>query len=511
MPLEGSRAKTLGHPLAWAVLVALVLAVVFFDAFPYDVLAYHGPFSAITANLPRLSDFAMSEFLLNRFRGFPPLWRWLVAPGLGLGLPRLLALPNLLALWAMARAASVTLRIPWFVSVAGALLFPIVLACFRTPYQDFFVGALTTAAVLLLIHSLRQWAESGQGARAAWLALPLVVAVCLTKYQGLFQGVLALVLATGATLVVGWRQRLPARRFGAGPLPVLLLTLLLCGLHPLHNLRAHHNPVFPIAAGPFPGPEHKADNESPDYTRALGPLRAFANHWLSASELDWIARGVVPSYTFDQPRAQTQYGGLIDPRAFTGLVRSGGSFGPAYLTAMGAYGIAFCQALGRWRREGSASARGWPVLAVAPFLSLAAGFPQSHELRYYLALLVLPSLTALGWWWGHGSRRWIQMGLLAPLSIALLLNFAQPLHSTLKSARRGEGLAYARRYPIRDLPSADACLRQGRPMPGPGPTIGLPTAMAFACRLQLPEGIRVVEAPPPPGGFGGGSGASSSP
>jgi hypothetical protein len=493
MSLHGSDAKPLVSPLAWAVLLTLLLSAVFFDAFPYDILAYHGPFSAVATGLPGLRNYGLSLFMEHRFQGFPPLWRWLLAPGLGLGLPRLLGAANLLALLALVSTARTTLRLPWFVSVAATLLFPIALFNFRTPYQDFFVGALTTAAALLLAHSLRQWAEAGQGARAAWQALPLLLAISLTKYQGLFQAVLLLALAALAALVVGWRRRLTLRGLWVGPVPVLLLTLLLCGLHPLHNLLSQLNPFFPIAVGPFPGPEIKGSDEVPAYTLALGPFKTFVNHWLSASEVDWLARGVVPSYNLDQARAQTQYGGLLDPRALTGLVRSGGSFGPAYLATMAAYGVAFGQALRQWRREGSVPSRGWCVLAVAPFLLLAPGFPQSHELRYYLALLLLPALTALGWWWPQGSKRWIQAGLLGFLSMALLLNFTQPVYSTAKGLRRGEGLRYAVRYPIRDLPSPQACLEQGKPVRGSVPTLGLPAGMAFACRLQLPADLRVVE------------------
>lgn len=493
MPHDGSAAKLVNQPLAWAVVGSLALSAVFFDAFPYDVLAYHGPFSAVATGLPRLRDYGMSAFMEHRFQGFPPLWRWLMAPGLGLGLPRLMGVPNLLALLALTWTARTTLRIPWVVTMATALLFPIALFNFRTAYQDFFVGALTTAAVLLLIQALRQWAETGQGAGPAWQALPLLVAISLTKYQGLFQSVLALALVSLASVVVGWRRRNSAFSLWSSPLPPLLLALMLCGLHPLHNLLSHHNPFFPVAAGPFPGPEIKTNEESPAYTLALGPLGPFLNHWLSASELDWIARGVVPGYNLDQARAQIQYGGLIDPRAFNGTVRTGGSFGPAWWTTMGAYGVAFGQALGGWRREGQPSPQGWPVLAVAPFVLLGAGFPQSHELRYYLALLMLPALTALGWWWTHGSRRWIEAVLLAFLSIALLLNFTQPLHSTVKGLLRGEGLQYALTYPVRDLPTAAECLRLSRPRPEAAATRELPLGLAFACRLQLPAATSVIE------------------
>jgi len=130
---------------------------------------------------------------------------------------------------------------------------------------------------------------------------------------------------------------------------------------------------------------------------------------------------------------------------------------------------------------------------LAPVLLLGAALPHSHQLRYYLPLLLLPALTALGWGWPRGPRRWIEALLLALLAVSLLLTFTQPLHSTLKGLRRGEGLSYAVHYPSRDLPSPQACLRQGQRRRGPSGSIELPTAMAFACRLQLPASLGVVE------------------
>jgi len=489
----GFLARQLASPLAWVALLSLLLSGIFFDAFIYDVLTYHGPFAAVATGLPRLSLYGMSEFMEHRFQGFPALWRWMLAPGLGLGLPRVMGVPNLLALLALVGAGVRCLRLPWRVGLAVALIYPIALFSFRSAYQDFFVGALTSAGILLVISAIGQWRETGQGAGSAWLAVPLLVASSLTKYQGLFQAVLGLALATGVVLALGWRRGREAETWWRGPLPALVVALLLCGLHPLHNLLILHNPFFPIAVGPFSGPEIKGSDEIPAYTAALAPFHTFLNHWLSATEFDWVARGVVPAYNIDQGRAQTQYGGLIDPRAVTGLVRSGGSFGPTYLAAMGAYAVAFSQALGEWRRKRGPSQEGWAVLAVAPFLLLAAGFPQSHELRYYLALLILPALTALGWGWQHWRRRWIEAALVLALSVSMLLNFIQPLHSTLKGIAAGRGLSYAIDYPVRDLPTAQACLRQARHRQGPGDTLELPTGMAFACRMQLPARFRIIE------------------
>jgi hypothetical protein len=144
------------------------------------------------------------------------------------------------------------------------------------------------------------------------------------------------------------------------------------------------------------------------------------------------------------------------------------------------------------------SPQGWALLGVAPVLLLGAGLPHSHQLRYYLPLLLLPALTALGWGWPRGPRRWIEALLLALLAVSLLLTFTQPLHSTLKGLRQGKGLSYALHYPSRDLPSAATCLQRGLRRPDQPGSLGLPTGQAFACRLQLPASIPVVEIELPP-------------
>ena len=58
------------------------------------------------------------------------------------------------------RAASP--KLPKLVSPTTALRYPIALFCFRSAYQDFVVGALTTSAELLVIDALRRWADLHQ-------------------------------------------------------------------------------------------------------------------------------------------------------------------------------------------------------------------------------------------------------------------------------------------------------------------------------------------------------------
>ena len=79
-------------------IATLALSIIFFDAFIYDVLAYHGPFSVIATQVKGLSDFQLDQGLLHRFQGFAPLWRFALYPSFVTGWPRLMLLPNILIL-----------------------------------------------------------------------------------------------------------------------------------------------------------------------------------------------------------------------------------------------------------------------------------------------------------------------------------------------------------------------------------------------------------------------------
>lgn len=480
------------YAVAIFVVLGICLAVIFFDAYIYDVLAYHGPFSAITAGISRLNSYRMSQFMHSRFVGFPPLWRWALAPGFALGMPRFLLLPNLFALLVLVWCARRSLSLPWSWTAAATLIFPISLFGFRSAYQDFFVAALISSGVLCLISSLQL-----RSTRISVQAVLLLLLPALTKYQGLFQAALALILAIAACLLLDWRRRNPLGPWWKGQIPVYLAGLLLLALHPIHNLITLHNPFFPIATSLFAGPE-PSYAAAPTYTKALVPFHALLNHFFSATELDWIARGVVPSYTIDQARAQTQYGGVLDPKAYAGLVRTGGAFGPTYLLVIGANIISIAQAWKKDRLSCHSDPIAFAVLLGFPYIFLAAFLPQSHELRYYLALLILPGLFALGWGRKHWPHQLVVAVVLSMLAISFTLNFTQPIYSTLSTLSKGHGLDYAIHYPSRDLPTPRECLAKANKshhtLDGRIRTnLSFTTAEAFACRLMLSNAYEIVE------------------
>ena len=443
-----------------AILCTLFLSLVYFDPFIYDVLAYHAPFSGILNNIDTLNGHSLSPFLSERFKGFPALWSYLIAPGLKYDLPRLLILPNALILLLLIIVSRKVDNNPWFLPLTSTFLYPIALFGFRSAYQDFFVGITLLISIIVFSGSIYGKIRSSS---ALWGSLCLFVA-SLVKYQSLISAFLT-ILAISIILVLK-RNHLHPKVVTNNAL-ALLTSIVLISIHPTINFVRFKNPVYPIQAGFFVGPE-KNYTSSPVYTNVFGPFKGPLNHISSATELDWLFRGVKIKYNIDSAHSQRQEGGLLDRRKFfgdgvesdTGIVRTGGSFGPTYSIVLVGFIIT---ALKNWRSNYSDNSKSITPLDAYDLFVCVYLFnlfsPQAHELRYYLFLLFLPAYYFLSSLWRQNQRIYIYICLILTL-VSLVLNFAQPIKTTLID----RGFVYAKLYPIRDLPSVKQC-KQSKEMP----------------------------------------------
>jgi len=448
----------------FASITILVLSIVFFDAFIYDVLAYHGPFSVIATQVKGLSDIQLNQALLDRFQGFAPFWRLALYPSFVTGWPRLMLLPNLLVLSLLCWTIQKLKLLPWHLTVCAIFVFPVCLFSFRSGYQDFFVGAIVSSSLVLLIYSIYN-----RNLSITVIALLVSAFSSYTKYQGFMQSFLVVVVGYIALLFSHYASIRDAR-FGKRCFIILTCGLLLVSSHSIWNLFIHSNPFYPISVGPFEGPESNYTDSS-TYTSFLYPLQGSLNHFLSSSELDWIFRGVVPDYNIDMDRAQTQYGGLLDSKNATGLVRTGGTYGPAYLAAFLVFIYGILQKLKNLFKAKSIDGQDFLFLMTGTYVLLASFLPQSHELRYYLSIFMLISIFSVSCLLQFNQTNVVRAALLFFLSISCVLNFTQPLYSTVKT-----GIGYAVGYPSRDLPSVQQCLS--------APYSDDP-ARRFACKLML--------------------------
>jgi len=455
---------TKSKPLLLLAVASLILSLIFFDAYIYDVLAYHGPFSIVATGIERFNHFKLDNFFLQRYNGFAPLWRFTLYPSFSLDLPRLMFIPNALAIIFICWTIHKSTILPWYLTICAIFVFPVSLFSFRSGYQDFFVGATISSAIILLLHSIYE-----RRIILTWISLIAALLASFTKYQGFLQSILFIIIAFLALLASNQFMKNDAK-FTKNFLIAFVLGFLFISSHSIYNLHVYSNPFYPIEVGPFHGPEGNYTS-APTYVALVYPFHSLFNHFFSASELDWLFRGVVPNYGIDMARSQTQYGGLLDPVPEVGLIRTGGTYGPAYLFIFIVFISGLYQKLNLFRVSKSLDKNNFVFLMLSLYIMFASFLPQSHELRYYLAPLMLMSISSISYMYGADYKQIAIVAVIFFMSISLAINFVQPLHSTFK-----HGLGYAVNYPSRDLPRVQDCV---------GASEFNDQARRFACLLIL--------------------------
>ena len=464
--------KTKNIPKITALIVSILLillSMTYYDAFVYDVLAYHIPFAALRINFFDFSILNLNPQLLARFKGFPSLWQYLLAPGLVFSAPRLLFIPNLFALAVFSYTVKKIFSIPWFVSVPSVFSFPIILFGFRSAYQDFFVGIVLFTGVLLLLASFNSLCLY----RYSYLGALLLFVASQVKYQGIISSYL---ITAGLILVVLLKFMSTPKKIFLFILPLVLASTL-TSIHPICNWLTYGNPVYPIRTTFFDGPESNYTS-SPVYTENLGLFRVPMNHFSSATEIDWILRGVKPQYSIDSGHSQVQHGGLLDDRAFSGsgvntdqgIVITGGTFGLTYTIYLFFFLLILTScfrqkffANNQLKISNTANINMILDLLIVYFFSLFS--PQSHELRYYMILLFIPIFVVNYYYWlSHYRRLYLYLVCLAATA-SLVINFAQPLKTSIQSFYKSGSLQYAINFPVRDFPDPSDCLKPHSELP----------------------------------------------
>jgi len=457
----------------------ILFSFIYFDAFVYDVLAYHVPFSALRINPNNSSHLTLDSQLLERFRGFPSLWQYLLAPGLLLSAPRLMLVPNLIALSIFSFVTKRFFKIPWFVSIPSVFVFPIILYGFRSAYQDFFVGIILFTGILLIAASINNLCNFSY----SYVGSLLILTASQVKYQGLISSYLTIL---AFILIICFKSRPNLKNIFRRILPIVL-TLILVSIHPFNNLISQGNPVYPIKFGFFDGPESNYTSR-PVYTKSLGFLSIPLNHISSATEIDWLLRGVEAKYSIDSGHSQVQKGGLLDNRSFsgsgvdtdTGIVRTGGTFGVAYTTYLGLFIVTLGACVIEKRNSKSlptksASDKNNLIIDLSLIYAVNLFSPQSHELRYYIILLLIPVFIVNYYVWSSCYRNAsIYLACFCAM-ISLVINFSQPLKTSIQTYFESGSVEYVTNYPIRDFPDQETCSTS---------LLQLPIDQLTACWLQ---------------------------
>jgi hypothetical protein len=478
------------HPVP-AAIMALVLSLLFFDAFPADSLMYHLPFSARYLHLPGFPDFA--NYLEGRYQGFPVLWRILLGPGLAWNHPRLFIVPNLLGLGLLIYCCRRMLGLSAALVICCCFTFPVALFGFRSSLQDFFVNTMGLIASITLFQSssgldgdLRKPHWIGRWDLLGLLCLALAANV---KFQGLFMAGLVLT----AALVFRCRD-LGLRGGVAFPplkrqLALAAIFIILIFTQPLINVSRFGNPFYPVRVLGLSGTEQPTSSTI-QYIPRLPFLTNAASYLVSVLEIDPIIRSKAGlSFTrswhnHNQPKPEYQ---PVHPEYL--WILTGGSNGLLFLVI---FVGAFVSVYG-WRR--GANLQLTSLLILRRRLLITSLFfmflPQSMELRYYMISLFVPAVVAVS---GDATAlrlvmRWV---VVACLWLTLLTSFLQPLYFW---ARTGEWTS-ARGLLSPDLygrlPTVQQCVEKRRLWGGfistaPDRTSGdIQTSMACHFRLTKP-------------------------
>lgn len=417
---------------AWLLLLGLTGLAAVRPVIGYDSWWYHLPFSSFIWNIGGgAGGFHLDDTSYQRWQGFPLLWEAIQGLfWLGTGSIRAIILPQLLLCFVYFAYVRRALDVPTPWVVLGFFACPMLLIHFQSTYLDLASGA-SIALMFFVLTLLVADARNGKPL-CSWQQAVGVVAMAAiagnTKYQGLLACLsLSTIMMVGCLAVprLGTRQRCLLAA-------LLVLANLAAGASALANLARHGNPFYPIQVQVlgkvvFDGPESpNLTAEHPSYllsgSREVS-LPGPVNFVLSATEFDWVLRGVAPWYNIDSVSGRSPRRG---PPSRTG------GWGSVFVLLN--IGLLLTQVVSFAR---IADQRQRLLVVNAVLLTLVtACLPRAHELRYwlYLPLVLMPvNLRFLYGRWGGGNKP-IQAMLLAVAFYGVALAFLSPKSELLSAA-----------------------------------------------------------------------------
>lgn len=449
--------------LAAAAVMACIYALIFFNAFPGDSLMYHLPFAARFWRLERWPDY--QGYFEPRYQGFPILWRVLLGPGVIYHVPRLLFLPNIFSISILCWSARKYLQLHWSVTIVATLSFPVILYGFASSMQDFFVNSCAAAAAISIFSS--QIYPARRSANNLLPGLILLALAANVKTQGLILA--SVILATASLFCLGQfggmpmsismpRSSLADRTFIASSsfLSRLLAVILVCLIYiqPFANVLRFGNPLYPVQFAFYKGMEASYVSNLP-YLPKIPLLYNGLAFVASSTEIDPILRSK-PGLAFlrtvhmqNKPATNDQ---PADP------------YGNRWILTGGSNGLLFIFLLAT-ALYSTFSRHGLPSIGSDPRLSslhcrllisclACALLPQSLELRYYMYIMIIPSLVAVSC---HANRlrNTARSAAVAGLFYSLFVSLALPAYFMMRtSVWPQEVVSWD---PASQIPSISAC------------------------------------------------------
>lgn len=348
----------------------------------WDSLAYHLPFAGLHAGILSPSEYRLSQFMTDRYNGFPvlpeliqgALWR----ATSHIQAANLIGLAGLLPLIGMLKKV---FRVPLTYSLVALLSIPVVLIQSTSSYVDLFSNCWMASMLLLILAAIlypERFSITGLIGMFACFAVVLNSKIQLEPVA---------LAAFGVFLVLLWvtRRRYPRLSFfienggvwqKLGVAGALALILALGFANPVKNWVEFRNPIYPL---PIVGGKVIAPGEmaaKPDYLAH------------SSQAFRWLLSTV--EYKSFEGRRPLWTNGQGDVTMDSPALFMGGDFGALVLFNVVWLGFLQSKVKGRlgW-------APCWFMGALTVVTAFMPGSPQSRYYMYWIICLVLLNLVLI--------------------------------------------------------------------------------------------------------------------
>ncbi|MHB2166129.1 hypothetical protein [Alsobacter sp. R-9] len=394
----------------------------------YDSWWYHLPFASRIWAIGSPESFVLEPLSENRWLGFPRLW--FAVQGAfwwSTGSLRAVVIPSILIVFTLFWIQKKYLSIPYTWSVLAFVACPLLFLHYRSTYSDLPAGSLLAMGYLLTVSIL--FNDSKPSKLLVLGAIACFAIAANIKYQAYIAAVVLLASATGIALI--WPKVARINRLSV--VAIAVACAFLCSLSLAKNFATFGNPFYPVSVELggrtlFAGPEDPnwtADFPAYQLTDSGNPreleVPGFMRFALSATEIDWILRGVAPWYNLD---------------AVTGLTPRWGA--PA---RTGGWGSVFfllnllLLALQLWRVRNLD--RPQKLLLTSTLLAILATAvaPRAHELRYWLFLPIVMAACNLRFIHQLRVPRAASLGLCVLAAYSVVLCVTSPISDMIKPRR----------------------------------------------------------------------------
>ncbi|MBE9167811.1 hypothetical protein IQ238_09865 [Pleurocapsales cyanobacterium LEGE 06147] len=343
----------------------------------WDTWVYHLPFAARIWRIVPPELYLFEDHEEFRFAGFPLLAQFL--QGFFWFITGRLQAANLVGFFSLALYLfflKLYFKVPLYLSAIALLAIPLVQIHATSCYVDLPANIGMSILVLMTYFLYKQ-----KDFPTKWDLLVIVLAAAgASNIKPQLQPLVFLILCfLGLRIAwLGWRQADAPKQWLLKAIPITLVASLIIFATPIKNVVIYGNPFYPVRieiVGKVLNHKLGLYSDSPDYLKNVSPSQRWLYSIVEINSPEWS----VDQYSLDE--SQNRMGGFFGVYVVFNLILFGYIAFRDWLRSRGMKEI-------NYFRETIVA-----VIVVAIMTTVAANFPQSHELRYYMYWMI--SLVSL--------------------------------------------------------------------------------------------------------------------